>query len=53
MIPIVRPLLGSEEQEAVLRVLVSGQLAQGEHVEPDTYSLDPELVEAALTPAPK
>lgn len=32
MIPIARPLLGSEEQEAVLRVLVSGQLAQGENV---------------------
>src|SRR5579859_7025536 len=32
MIPIARPLLGSEEIEAVLRVLTSGQLAQGEHV---------------------
>src|SRR3989442_7080298 len=32
MIPIARPILGSEEQEAVLRVLASGQLAQGEHV---------------------
>src|SRR5579859_6009465 len=117
MIPIARPLLGSEEQEAVLRVLASGQLAQGEHVaaferrfaelcgvreavavssgtsalylallahdigpgdevitsafsfaatanvillvgatpvfvdiEPDTYNIDPTLVEAALTP---
>jgi hypothetical protein len=30
MIPIARPLLGPEEQEAVLRVLASGQLAQGE-----------------------
>ena len=120
MIPIARPLLGSEEQEAVLRVLASDQLAQGEHVaaserrfaevcyvreavaissgiaalhlallahgigpgdevittafsfaatanvillvgatpvfvdlEPDTYTLDPSLVEAALTPAAK
>jgi perosamine synthetase len=32
MIPIARPLLGTEEEDAVLRVLVSGQLAQGEHV---------------------
>src|SRR5579859_7097259 len=32
MIPIARPLLGSEEIEAVLRVLTSGQLAQGECV---------------------
>jgi perosamine synthetase len=32
MIPIAYPLLGIEEQEAVLRVLSSGQLAQGEHV---------------------
>src|SRR3989440_6764273 len=32
MIPIARPLLGTEEENAVLRVLVSGQLAQGEHV---------------------
>jgi len=117
MIPIARPLLGTEEEEAVLRVLASGQLAQGENVaaferrfaemchtreavavssgtaalhlallahdigpgdevitsafsfaatanaillvgatpvfvdiEPDTYNLDPTLVEAALTP---
>jgi len=117
MIPIAYPLLGTEEQEAVLRVLSSGQLAQGEHVaafekhfaelcqvseavavssgtaalhlallahgigpgdevittafsfaatanvillvgaipvfvdiEPDTYTIDPEQVEAALTP---
>jgi hypothetical protein len=32
MIPIAYPLLGAEEQEAGLRVLSSGQLAQGEHV---------------------
>lgn len=32
MIPIARPLLGAEEEAAVLRVLASGQLAQGEHV---------------------
>lgn len=32
MIPIARPLLGVEEEEAVLRVLSSGQLAQGENV---------------------
>lgn len=32
MIPIARPLLGSEEEDAVLRVLASGQLAQGKHV---------------------
>ncbi len=32
MVPIARPLLGVEEQEAVLRVLISGQLAQGEYV---------------------
>lgn len=32
MIPIARPLLGSKEEEAVLRVLSSGQLAQGKHV---------------------
>jgi perosamine synthetase len=32
MIPIAHPLLGAEEQEAVLRVLASGHLAQGEHV---------------------
>ena len=31
-IPIARPLLGTEEEDAVHRVLVSGQLAQGEHV---------------------
>jgi dTDP-4-amino-4,6-dideoxygalactose transaminase len=31
-IPIAYPLLGTEEQEAVLDVLSSGQLAQGEHV---------------------
>src|SRR5438034_6205563 len=32
MIPIACPLLGTEEEDAVHRVLVSGQLAQGEHV---------------------
>jgi len=32
MIPIARPLLGTEEEDAVLRVLASGQLAQGKHV---------------------
>ena len=32
MISIAYPLLGAEEQEAVLRVLASGQLAQGEQV---------------------
>ena len=30
MIPIAYPLLGAEEQEAVLQVLASGQLAQGD-----------------------
>ncbi|HVB72963.1 MAG TPA: DegT/DnrJ/EryC1/StrS family aminotransferase [Ktedonobacteraceae bacterium] len=117
MIPIAHPLLGVEEDEAVLRVLASGQLAQGENVaaferrfaevcrvqeavavssgtaalhlvllahgigpgdevittafsfaatanvillvgatpvfvdiEPDTYTIDPKLVEAAITP---
>jgi len=32
MIPIAHPLPGTEEENAVLRVLVSGQLAQGKHV---------------------
>src|SRR5256714_6044240 len=32
MIPVAHPLLGTEEENAVLRVLVSGQLAQGKHV---------------------
>jgi len=32
MIPISRPLIGEEEKEAVLRVLESGQLAQGARV---------------------
>ena len=32
MIPIAYPLLGNEEEAAVLRVLRSGQLAQGEQV---------------------
>ena len=32
MIPIAYSLLGAEEQEAVLRILASGQLAQGEQV---------------------
>ena len=32
MISVARPLLGTEEEEAVLRVLASGQLAQGEYV---------------------
>ena len=32
MIPISRPLLGDEEAAAVLHVLSSGKLAQGEHV---------------------
>lgn len=32
MISIARPLIGREEEEAVLRVLASGQLAQGEEV---------------------
>lgn len=32
MISIARPLIGSEEEAAVLRVLASGQLAQGEEV---------------------
>src|SRR5215467_3725788 len=120
MIPSAYPLLGAEEQEAVLRVLGSGQLAQGEQVaafekrfaalcqvrfacavssgtaalhlallahgigpgdevittpfsfaatantillvgatpvfvdiEPDTYNIDPALVEAAITPRTK
>src|SRR3989442_2167977 len=120
MIPIALPLLGAEEEAAVLRVLASGQLAKGEQVaaferyfaevcyvreavavssgtaalhlallahdigpgdevittafsfaatanvillvgatpvfvdiEPDTYTLDPALVEAAITPHTK
>ena len=32
MIPIAKPLLGAEEKEAVMRVLESGMLAQGEKV---------------------
>src|SRR5579863_7325476 len=32
MIPIARPLLGAEEEVAVLRVLASARLAQGEQV---------------------
>ena len=32
MVPIARPLPGVEEQEVVLRVLISGQLARGEYV---------------------
>ena len=32
MIPIARPLLGAEEEEAMLRVLASSQLAQGKQV---------------------
>jgi dTDP-4-amino-4,6-dideoxygalactose transaminase len=32
MIPIAHPHLGAEEREAVLHVITSGQLAQGEHV---------------------
>ena len=32
MIPIARPLLGAEEEAAMLRVLASGQLAQGKMV---------------------
>src|SRR5438270_12144987 len=32
MIPIALPFLGAEEEAAVLRVLASGQLAQGEQV---------------------
>jgi len=32
MIAIAHPLLGAEEEAAALRVLASGQLAQGEHV---------------------
>src|SRR6266581_2727871 len=32
MISIARPLLGAEEEAAILRVLASGQLAQGEQV---------------------
>ena len=32
MIPIARPLVGTEEAEAILQVLTSGQLAQGERV---------------------
>lgn len=32
MIPIARPLIGEEEQAAVLEVLTSGQLAQGKRV---------------------
>ncbi len=32
MISIARPLLGTEEEAAILRVLASGQLAQGEQV---------------------
>src|SRR5215472_6055635 len=33
LIPVARPQMGLEEQEAVLRVLASGQLAAGEEVE--------------------
>ncbi len=32
IIPIAYPLLGAEEEAAILRVLASGQLVQGEHV---------------------
>jgi perosamine synthetase len=32
MIYIAQPQLGDEERAAILRVLASGQLAQGEHV---------------------
>src|SRR6266702_3523994 len=120
MISIARPLLGAEEEAAILRVLASGQLVQGEQVaaferhfaelcnvreaiavssgtaalhlallahgigsgdevittafsfaatanvillvgatpvfvdiEPDTYNIDPQLVEAAITPRTK
>src|SRR3989440_517239 len=72
MISIARPQLGVEEAEAVLRVLNSGQLAQGMRVaaferrfaevcqvreavavssgtDPDTYVIDPTLVEAAIS----
>ena len=120
MIPIAHPLMGTEEETAICRVLASGQLAQGEQVaaferrfaevcqvrhavavasgtaalhlallahgigpgdevittafsfiatanaillagatpvfvdiEPDTYNIDPDLVEAAITPRTK
>ena len=33
MIPIAKPLIGKEEQEAVLKVLKTGMLVQGEKVE--------------------
>src|SRR5216683_557087 len=33
MIAIARPLIGQEEKEAVLQVLSSGRLAQGEYIE--------------------
>src|SRR6266702_432695 len=33
MITIARPLIGQEEKEAVLQVLSSGRLAQGEYIE--------------------
>lgn len=32
MIPIARPSMGAEEEDAVLQVIASGQLAQGEYV---------------------
>jgi len=32
LIPIARPVIGEEEKQAVLRVLESGQLAQGKVV---------------------
>jgi len=42
MISIARPLLSSGEEAAIHRILASGQ--------PDTYTLDPVLVEGALPP---
>jgi len=41
MIPISRPMIGPEEEEAVLRVLRSGRLAQGPEVEAFEHAFAP------------
>ena len=40
MIAIARPILSPQEQEAVLRVLASGQLAQGEQAAAEVLKQD-------------
>jgi dTDP-4-amino-4,6-dideoxygalactose transaminase len=48
MIPVARPLIGSEEEAAVLAVLRSGMIAQGPQVERSIWPCWPMILAPAM-----